>query len=65
METSPAVAILNDLMFCGSSTDPSGFNYDSCDYGDVVPGIGWRGTWVSFWAAASAAYAPTGTAQHA
>jgi len=61
METSPLVAILNDLMFCGSSTDPSGFNYTECAYGDTTPGVGWRGTWVSFWAAASAAYAPTVT----
>jgi len=61
METSPLVAILNELMFCGSDTDPSGFNYEQCVYGDTTPGIGWRGTWVSFWAAASAAYAPTVT----
>lgn len=58
METSPLVSILNDLMFCGSPTDPSGFNLTSCAYGDLDQGV-WRGTWVSFWAAASAAYAPT------
>jgi len=61
METSPIVALLQDLMFCGSSTDPSGFNLTECVYGEDYPGIGWRGTWVSFWAAASAAYAPTVT----
>lgn len=58
METSPLVSILNDLMFCGSPTDPTGFNLTECAYGDVNNGT-WKGTWVSFWAAASAAYAPT------
>lgn len=59
METSPIVSILTDLMFCGSSSDPSGFNMTSCVYGDFDSSVGWQGTWVSFWAAASAAYAPT------
>jgi hypothetical protein len=34
------------------------FNLTECVYGDVDHGT-WKGTWVSFWAAASAAYAPT------
>lgn len=58
METSPLVALLDDLMFCASPTDPSGMNMTECVYGDVTNGQ-WAGTWVSFWAAASAAYAPS------
>jgi hypothetical protein len=60
METSPLVAILDGLMFCASPTDPLGMNMTECEYGDVQNGQ-WKGTWVSFWAAASAAYAPTVT----
>lgn len=58
METSSLVEIVADLMFCGSQT--SGFDYDSCIWGDFnLTGDGqWHGTWVSYWAAASMAYAP-------
>lgn len=59
METSPIVDCLHDLVWCGSADDASGFNYTRCVYGDVSPVDNkWHGSWVSFWAAASYAYAP-------
>lgn len=54
MENSPLVALVSDLMFCGSSTTADGFGTD-CVYGDFNPlAKTWQGTWVSYWAAASA-----------
>lgn len=60
METSSLVGIVGDLMWCGSSADPSGFDYKSCIWGDynTTGDNQWHGSWVSYWAAASMAYAP-------
>lgn len=60
METSSIVEIVGDLMFCGSTSDVTGFDYDSCVWGDynLTGDSQWHGTWVSYWAAASLAYAP-------
>jgi len=60
METSSLVEIVGDLMFCGSTTDASGFDYESCIWGDynTTGDNQWHGSWVSYWAAASLAYAP-------
>eukprot|EP00026_Physarum_polycephalum_P012033 Phypoly_transcript_12299.p1 GENE.Phypoly_transcript_12299~~Phypoly_transcript_12299.p1 ORF type:complete len:324 (+),score=42.49 Phypoly_transcript_12299:151-1122(+) len=61
MEVSSLIEIVSDLMFCGSNSSPSGFDYKSCIYGDfnTTGDSQWHGTWVSYWAAASLAYAPT------
>ena len=50
MENSPLVALVNDLMFCGSD-DPNGDGVGNpCVYGDIDPVSGvWHGTWVSYW----------------
>jgi len=60
MEVSSLIEIVSDLMFCGATDSPSGYDYKSCIYGDfnTTGDSQWHGAWVSYWAAASLAYAP-------